>query len=69
MSGIGVHDMKCIKNQLKTSTIGLKKKMCLVSYNESSLSFNVTSYSDSIMDWYRNQTNIGNDRLHLEGWF
>jgi hypothetical protein len=39
------------------------------SHDESSLSFNVTSYCDSIMDWSRNQSNIGNNSLHLEGWF
>jgi hypothetical protein len=34
------------------------------SYDDSSFSFNVTSYSDSIMDWSRNQSNIG--RLVLD---
>jgi hypothetical protein len=32
------------------------------SYIDSSLSFNVTSYSDSIIDWSRNQTNIEKKR-------
>ncbi|EDL38267.1 mCG145585, partial [Mus musculus] len=37
------------------------------SYDESSLSFNVTGYSDSIMDCSNNQSNIENNSLHLEG--
>jgi hypothetical protein len=28
-------------------------------YNDSSLSFNVTSYADSVMGWSRNKSNIG----------
>jgi hypothetical protein len=28
-------------------------------YNDSFVFFNVTSYSDSIMDWPRNKSNIG----------
>ena len=38
------------------------------SYDDYLLSFNVTSYSDSIMDCSINQPNIGNNSLHLEVW-
>jgi hypothetical protein len=41
---------------MKTDLENVIKKR---SYNDSSLSFNVTSYSDSIMDWSRNKYNIG----------
>jgi hypothetical protein len=37
----------------------LEKLVKRRSYNDFSLSFNVASYSDSIMDWSRNQSNIG----------
>jgi hypothetical protein len=37
----------------------LEKLIKRRSYNDSSLYFNVTSYSDSIMDWSRNKSNIG----------
>ena len=54
---------------METMETDLEKLIKRRSYNDSSLSFNVTSYSDSIMDWSRNQSNIGNNSLHLEGWF
>jgi hypothetical protein len=57
---------------METMETDLEKLIKRRSYNDSSLSFNVTSYSDSVMDWSRNQSNIGkkgDDRLHLEGWF
>jgi hypothetical protein len=34
------------------------EKLVKRSYDDSSLSFNVTSYSDSILDWSSNNSNI-----------
>jgi hypothetical protein len=42
--------METVENDLEKL---IKKR----SYNDSSLSFNLTSYSHSIMDWSRNQSN------------
>ena len=44
---------------IETVETDLEKLIKRRSYNDSSLSFNVTSYSDSIMDWSRNKSNIG----------
>ena len=38
------------------------------SYDESSLSFNVTSYCDSIIDWSRNQFNIEKKKMTVFIW-
>jgi hypothetical protein len=43
---------------IETVETDLEKLIKRRSYNASSLSFNVTSYSDSIMDWSRNKSNI-----------
>jgi hypothetical protein len=58
----GTENMDTVETAFKNL---IKKRSC----DDSSLSLNVTSYSDSIMDWSMNQSNIGNNRLHLEGWF
>jgi hypothetical protein len=49
----------CGTGNIKTVETDLEKLIKRRSYNESSLSVNVTSYSDTIMDWSRNQSNIG----------
>ena len=54
---------------LETVEADLEKLFRRRSYYDSFFSFNVTSYSDSIMDLSRNQSNIGSNSLHLEGWF
>ena len=50
----------CGTQNMETVETDLEKLIKRRSYNDSSLSFNVTSYSDSIMDWSRNQSNTGN---------
>jgi hypothetical protein len=49
----------CMMENMETVETDLEKLIKRRSYNDSSLSFNVTSYSDSIMDRSRNQSNIG----------
>ena len=49
----------CGTENMETVETDLEKPIERKSYNDSSLSFNVTSYSDSIMDWSRNKYNIG----------
>ena len=49
----------CGTQNMETVETDLEKLIKRSIYNDSSLSFNVTSYSDSIMDWPRNQSNIG----------
>jgi hypothetical protein len=44
---------------IETVETDLEKLVKRKIYNDSSLSFNVTSYSDPIMDWSRNKSNIG----------
>ena len=53
----------CGTENMETVETDLEKLIERRSY-DFSLSFNVTSYSDSIMDWSRNQSNIG--RLVLD---
>ena len=43
---------------LKTVESDLERLVIRKSYNDSSLSFNVTSYSNSILDWSSNNSNI-----------
>jgi hypothetical protein len=43
---------------LETVETDLEKLFKRRSYSDFSFSFNVTSYSDSIMDWSRNKSNI-----------
>jgi hypothetical protein len=44
------------------------EKLTKRSYNDSSLSFNVTSYSESIMDWSRDQLNTGIKEITVFIW-
>ena len=37
-------------------------------YNDLPLSFNVTHYPDSIMDWFGNQSNIGQKEMAVGIW-
>ena len=48
---------------METVETDLEKLIKRRSYNNSSLSFNVISYSDSIMDWSRNQSNTGKKEI------
>jgi hypothetical protein len=43
---------------METVETDLEKLIKRRSYYDSSLSYNVTSYSDSIMDWSRNKSSI-----------
>ena len=43
---------------LETVESDLERLVIRKSYNDSSLSFNVTSYSNSILDWSSNNSNI-----------
>ena len=49
----------CGTENMDTVETAFKNLIKKRSYDDSSLSFNVTSYSDSIMDWSRNQSNFG----------
>ena len=64
LSQIGQAKLPCFKlfnlmgqRTLETVETDLEK-LVKRSYDDSSLSFNVTSYSDSIMDWSSNNSNI-----------
>jgi hypothetical protein len=48
---------------METVETDLEKLIKRRSYNNSSLSFNVISYSDSVMDWSRNQYNTGKKEM------
>ena len=48
----------CGTEFMETVETDLEKLIKRRSYNDFSLSFNVTSYSDSIMDWSSNKSNI-----------
>jgi hypothetical protein len=52
----------CGTENMDTVETDLEQLIKRRSYIDSSLSFNVTSYSDSIIDWSRNQTNIEKKR-------
>ena len=56
-----MEDIETVETDLEKLT---KRKR----YNDSSLSFNVTSYSDSIMGWSRNQSNIGKKEMAVFIW-
>ena len=65
MSQIRQAKLPCFKllnldgtENIETVETDLEKLIKRRSYNDSSLSFNVTSYSDSIMDWSSNKSNI-----------
>jgi hypothetical protein len=49
----------CGTENIETVETNFEKLIKRRIYNDSSLSFIVTSYSDSIMDWSRNESNIG----------
>ena len=48
----GTENMETVETDLENL---IKKR----SYDDSSLSFNVTSYSDAMKDWPRNKSNFG----------
>lgn len=48
----------CRTENIETMEMDLEKLIKRRSYSDPSLSFNVTIYSDSIIDWYRNKSNI-----------
>jgi hypothetical protein len=50
----------CGTEFMETVETDLEKLIKRRSYNDSFLSFKVVSYSDSIMDCSRNQSNLGN---------
>jgi hypothetical protein len=65
LSQIGQAKMPCFRlfnlmgqRTLETVDSDLKKLVIRRSYNDSSLSFNVTSYSNPILDWSSNNSNI-----------
>ena len=49
----------CGTENIETVETDLEKLIKRRIYNDSSLSFNVTSYSDSVMSWSRNKSSIG----------
>ena len=57
----------CGTENIETVETDLEKLIERRSY-DFSLSFNVTSYSDSIMDWSRNQSNIGKKEMTVFIW-
>jgi hypothetical protein len=56
----GTENMEILETDLE--------KLTKRSYNDSSLSFNVTSYSESIMDWSRDQLNTGIKEITVFIW-
>ena len=65
LSHIGQAKVPCFKlfnlmghRTLETVGSDLERLIIRKSYNDSSLSFNVTSYSNSILDWSSNNSNI-----------
>ena len=65
LSQIGQAKVPCFKlfnlmghRTLETVESDLERLVIRKSYNDSSLSFNVTSYSNSILDWSSNNSNI-----------
>ena len=65
LTQIGQAKLPCLKlfnlmghRTLETVESDLERLVIRKSYNDSSLSFNVTSYSNSILDWSSNKSNI-----------
>jgi hypothetical protein len=58
----------CGTENMETVETAIKNLIKRGSYDDSSLSFKMISYSDSIMDLSIIQSNTGNNSLHLEDW-